>query len=112
MGGWEGARGVAPARVLRLRLGGFGPFQTVDIALPLVTPTGKRLPLGTLPTPGVGTVDGKNLATPGAPGAQNFIKMLVFGGFEGSRGAWGHHQSTRDEKIPWGSYFREIWLEL
>ena len=56
-----------------------------------------------------GTLDGKNLAT---PGAQNFIKILVFGGFEGSRGAWGHHQSTRDEKIPWGSYFREIWLEL
>ena len=58
------------------------------------------------------TVDGKNLATPGAPGAQHFIKILVFGGFEGSGGAWGHHQSTRDEKIPWGSYFREIWLEL
>ena len=58
------------------------------------------------------TVDGKNLATPGAPGAQIFIKILFFGGFEGSGGAWGHHQSTRDEKIPWGSYFGEIWLEL
>ena len=58
------------------------------------------------------TVDGKNLATPGALGAQHFIKIQVFGGFEGSGGAWGHHQSTRDEKIPWGSYFREIWLQL
>ena len=39
------------------------------------------------------------------PRAPNFIKILVVGGFEGSRGAWGHHQSTRDEKISWGSYF-------
>ena len=58
------------------------------------------------------TVDGKNLATPGAPGVQHFIKILVFGGVEGSGGAWGHHQSTRDEKIPWASYFREFGLEL
>ena len=58
------------------------------------------------------TVDGKNQATPRAPGAPTFIKIRVLDGFEESGGAWGHHQSTRDEKIPWGSYFRGIWLEL
>ena len=47
-----------------------------------------------------------------APWGPNFIKILVFGGFEGSGGAWGHHQSTREEKLPGGSYFREIWLDL
>ena len=48
----------------------------------------------------------------GAPTVDSMGNQQVFGGFEGSGGAWGHHQSTRDEKIPWGSYFREIWLEL
>ena len=61
-------------------------------------------------TSGGGTVDGKNLATPGATGAQILSKLCFL--VEGSRGAWGHHQSTRDEKISWGSYFREIWLDL
>ena len=46
------------------------------------------------------------------PQGPNFIKILVFGGFEGSGGAWGHHQSTRDEKTSSASYFRDFWLDL
>ena len=51
------------------------------------------------------TVDGINLATPRAPRGPKRD-------FEGSGGAWGHHQSTRDEKTCSGSYFREFWLGL
>ena len=42
-------------------------------------------------------------------GLQN---ISIFCGFEGSGGAWGHHQSTLDEKTRSGFYFRELWLDL
>ena len=32
------------------------------------------------------TVDGRNLATPEAPGAQHVMEIFAFGGVEGSRG--------------------------
>ena len=45
-------------------------------------------------------------------GAPNFIKNWFFGGFWGSRRPWGYHQSTRDEKIPWGYNFRDFGTDL
>ena len=45
------------------------------------------------------------LATPGAPGAQNVIKIIVFGGFEGSRGPGGITNRRGMKKYPGGLIF-------